>query len=71
MGVKPTDSVSVSPGAIWVSSGSAVVAVNAPPTGGFDLKIVIATPPVFETVKDRCACRPMATPPKPSASGVI
>ena len=48
VGAKRTLSTRLSPGAIVVSSGNEVVALNSPPSGGFDLKIVIATPPVFE-----------------------
>src|ERR1700751_2803936 len=70
-GANDTVSVSDSPAAIVVSSGSELVAVNSPPTGGLDLKIVIATPPVFDTVNERVAWCPTVTGPYSSASGVI
>src|SRR5581483_8399159 len=63
VGAKRTLSTRLSPGAIVVSSGSELVAANSLPSGGLDLKIVIATPPVFDTVNDRVASRPTTTPP--------
>ncbi len=52
VGVKATVSVSDSPGAIVVPSGSEVVAAKAPPLGGLDFVIVMFVPPVLVTVKD-------------------
>jgi len=68
VGVKATVSVIVSPGVIVVPSGRAVLAVKAPPNGGFDLLTVTSLPPTFLSVNVLEAVVPTGTAPKSTAS---
>ena len=64
VGANRTVSVTVWPAAIVLLSGSAVVAVKAPPNGGLERSMVTVVPPAFVIENDFVALLPTATEPK-------